>query len=277
MRRDKIEVDKLPIYWQFKRAILGNFALTAGNERYMIREFVIENEGERETPSYHFSKLLDGKQFPKKLDNVSQLAYPYKAIPCRLPEAVYLDIRSAFYTIASVFGLENMHREGRYLYLGASKPHSLFAESKLMRALLVAGVREKSTLQEWTHGEIRTRQFPNKNYAPNLSRSIFAFLHSVHSALYRYTVYCHTDGFIIPVWYLHRVSKWLDERQIPYSIKGSGPCQVYGVGSYSIGKEHTKSYHSGHRQKDNIRHEFSDWWLKQWDKSIEIRGKINGT
>jgi len=274
MRRDKIEVDKLPIYWQFERAILGNFALTTSNERYMLREFVIEHNGIRDTPSYHFNQLIENVQFPKKLDNISQLAYPYKAIPCRLPHAIYLDIRSAFYTIASVFGLENVHREGRYFYAGVTQPHKLFAESKIMRALLVAGVRQKSTLQEWTHGEIRTRQFPNKNHAPNLSRSIFAFLHSVHSALSKYTVYVHTDGFIIPVWYLQRVSRWLDDRSIPYTIKGDGAAQIFGVGSYRIGEMHTKLYHTGYGQRENIRHEFSQWWLHQWDRCLEIRSKL---
>lgn len=256
----------LPAYFNFKRAIIGSFSLTTSNERYLLDGCLVEHNGKIETPGHHFGQICKDISFPKKTTHIESVAYPYKALPGKHPYCFYVDVSKAFYQIANVYGLETSHREGKYMAFGSTLPDTVFSDSKLMRSLFVSGTQKTSKFTEWINHELRTRQFPNRNYAPHLSRAILATLHAIQVLVSDLSLYSHTDGFITPFYWLDKATRRLDERGIQYSIKGEGQCQIYDVGSYSIGDKRTKRVTGGHRAKDNLRYSDAKWWLEQWDR-----------
>lgn len=266
-----ILTETLPAYFLFDYAKLGSFALTTKKERYILDEYAINYEGKIETPGHHFSTICKNISFPKKTQYSDNLSYPYRAIPCKYPYCFYIDVRRAFAQITQVFGLDCSHREGRYMAFGTTPLPEIFNDSKIMRALLISGVGPKSTLQEWKNGQLTKRQFPNRNHAPMLSRAILGFLHAVASELSPFTLYHHTDGFIIRYIHLRRVCDWLDRHGILYSIKAEGITEVYGVGSYRIGEQRTRNHHIQQQSHSNIWGDCAGWWLRQWDRGKALR------
>jgi hypothetical protein len=271
-RKELVITDRLPAYFLFDYAILGNFALTTGKQRFILDEYATTYNGEVDTPGHHFSTVCKDILFPRNKVYHDNLSYPYKAIPGKHPYCFYLDIVHAFSQIATVFGMDCSHREGRYMGFGTTPLPHIFEDSKIMRALLVSGTGKESTLTEWRNHELKTRKFPNRNHAPMLQRAIFAFLHAVACKLSPYTIYHHTDGFIVPYIHLARVSNWLDKRGILYSVKGEGVTEVYGIGSYRIGELRTRHQLIQQRSSNGVRADSAEWWLGQWERGKAYRG-----
>jgi len=271
MSRRYTLVQRLPAYFLFEKCTLGSVSLTTKDERYIINEFAINAHGEIETPSHHFSQICKTITFPKKNCPDDKISYPYKFIPCRIPYAFYLDISKAFAQIASAIGMECQYREGRYMAFGSTIPEQLFNESKMMRALLVSGTGKMSSMQTWSNHELSRHEFYNRNFAPYLRQAIIKTLHAVQAMVSRYSVYAHTDGFIIPYWHFSRVCKLLDERRLHYSIKGEGITEIYGHGSYRIGDKHTKIYNHRQKEKTYIDNSFEKFWLDSYVRGLELR------
>lgn len=272
MRRRHITiVDRFPSYFQFDECILGNFAYTTPKERYILNDYTVHYQGEIETPGYHFNQICKDIRFPKKTTYYDELSYPFYAKPGKLPYGFYLDIRKAYYQIANVYGLECSHREGRYMAFGITRPPEIMQENKLLRALLVSGTYKTSRMTKWKNHELQSITFPNSNYAPMLQRAIMATLHAFAALIREYSVYSHTDGFIVPYWKFDRVVRELDTRGIQYSIKGEGPVEIFNVGQYRIGDKTTKIAVRRNSTTDGVNLGLRDWWLKQWDRGIAFR------
>lgn len=270
-RRHSIITPVLPAYFLFKRAIIGSFSLTTSEERYLLDGCLVDHNGETETPGYHFGQICKEISFPKKTTHHEPLAYPYKAIPGKHPYCFYVDVSKAFYQIVSVYGMETSHREGKYMAFGSTLPDGVFRDNKLMRSLFVSGTQKTSKFTEWINHDLRTRQFPNRNYAPHLSRSILATLHAFQILVSDLTIYSHTDGFIVPFYWLDKCTRRLEEHGIQYSIKGEGSTEIYNVGAYRIGNKSTKRYQRRHSSTNNLFDSYG-WWLKQWDRGRAYRG-----
>lgn len=269
--KELVITDVLPAYFLYDYAIMGSFALTTKQTRYILDEYAIDYEGQVNTPGHHFSKILSDVTFPRKTLYHDTLSYPYKAIPCKHPYCFYVDIRHAFSQIASVVGIDCSHREGRYMAFGTTPLPAIFEDSKIMRALLVSGTGKESSLTEWKNHEINTRRFPNRNHAPMLQRAIFGLLHAIGHGVSRWTIYHHTDGFVVPYGYIGKVRQYLEERGIEYSVKHEGITQVYGSGSYRVGKFSTRVKSFQSHPTGNIRGDSADWWLKQWERGKSLR------
>lgn len=271
-RRNIVIVNRFPEYFSFKHCVLGSYAYTTSTDRYILNDYAIDYNGETETPGYHFNRAVQSVRFPKKTMYHDTLSYPYKAIPCSLPYGFYVDIRKAYTQIANVFGLETSHREGRYCGYGQTLAPAITTDNKYARALLVAGTTKQSTITEWTKGELRTRKFNNRNYAPMLSRAILATLHAIQSDVSPYTVYCHTDGFIVPFWHMERVCSILERVwSIEYTIKFEGATTIYGVGSYDCGEHRTRTRGNQQHPQNGIRSEFASWWRASYLRGKSIR------
>lgn len=266
--RNIVIVNRFPEYFKFNHCVLGSFAYTTPKDRYILDDYAITLGETTETPGYHFNKAIESIRFAKKTMYHDKISYPYKAIPCSLPYGFYVDIRKAYAQIADVYGLETSHREGRYIGYGETKCPNFLHDNKYARALLVSGVGKESTLTEWSKGELKTRKFPNRNYAPMLSRAILSTLHAIQASVSDYTVYCHTDGFIVPFWNMERACRALDDWGLQYSIKFEGVTTIYGVGSYDCGEHHTRTRGTGLLPQNGIRSEFSKWWMDNF-----VRGK----
>lgn len=272
MRTQEIElVQRLPAYFNFEYARLGNFALTTKDRRYILNDFAVTRNKETETPGYHFNKVLSDIITPKKSSYGIDLSYPHYAKPGQYPYAYYVDISKAYAQIASVYGINCSHREGRYFAYGDAPFDEIFMTSKIMRALLVSGTHKFNRIQEWKNNDLTSRRFYNRNYSPFISYSIFATLHAFASALRGNYLYWHTDGCIVPYIRLAAVTSWFQRRGIEYSIKAEGITQVYSTGSYRVGQHRTENFNRQHRELSNIRDDFARWWIKQFERGKEFR------
>lgn len=266
MSKDKHIVSVLPNYLEYDYMTLGSFAYSTKKERWILDEYAIDHNGEIETPGHHFNAIMSDVQIVRKDYNGTPLSYPFKAIPGPYPYCFYVDISKAYYQIARVFGVNPVVREGRYIGFGDNPPDEIFGQNKLLRALLVSGSYPQSTLTEWKNHEFQYRKFPNRLNNPGLRRCIFGTLHAIQSDISPYSVYCHTDGFIIPSWHIRTVCRLLEDKWgVLYSLKGVGITHIYGVGSYRIGPHSTSRRHSHrHGGKDGIRYELAQWYYEQW-------------
>lgn len=272
-------VDRLPPYYTFDRCTLGNFSLTSGHDRYILNETKVKYNGYYETPSHHFNSLAKDIRFPNRDYYLnSTLPYPYKFEPTVYPALLYLDVEKAYYQIAYALGLQFKYVEGRYAAYGATVPPQIFKDNKLMRALLVSGTGYQGHIKEWTHDHFRVRQFKNRNYAPFLRSAIIRVLHAVQSVVSPFTVYAHTDGFIIRLRDIAKVDEILSGYSIRYTVKYSGYGQVYGFGNYRIGDKSTRNERNRNhiiRDRSNIRTTFDHWWLDTFRRGVELRGQID--
>lgn len=264
-------VERLPYYGRFDWARLGYFSLTTKDTKFISREDSVTVNGETDTPGYFFGRFMKGLWCAKQKIPGDTLSYPYKCVPGKYPSAVYIDIRHAYRQIAQALGMEVFVQEGRFIAYGTTLPQDPCFDNKICRGLLVTGVNKSGSYQEWKDRDLRTVRFSNPNYAPHLSYSIWATLHAIQNVLSPYTVYAHTDGFIAPKRHFERCTKILDNYGFSYSIKGSGACEIYGVGNYRIGSVRTLTFNHDEKTRVKIREDNSKWWLTQFARGIGYR------
>lgn len=269
--QEKRIVNRLPHYGRFDYARIGFFSLTTRDTKFISEDDAVTVSGETETPGYHFGKFMSGLWTAKRTNTDLNLSYPFKAVPGKYPNGIYVDIRHAFRQIARAFGMEVFVDEGRFVAYGETLPDVECFQNKICRGLLVTGVSRYGSYQEWINRDIRTVKFSNPNYAPHIAHAIWAVLHSVQSVLSPYTVYGHTDGFIVPKRHLPVVAETLDFYGFNYTIKGSGPCEVYGTGSYRVGETRTRLLVPSKGTRVYIREDNSKWWLDAFRKGVEFR------
>lgn len=272
---EKRIVKRLPHYGKFDYARLGYFSLTTKDTKFISEEDAITIDGLTETPGYFFGQFMKGLWCAKQKIPSDNLSYPYKAIPGKCPNAVYIDIRHAFRQIAIAFGMEVFIEEGLSVAYGESLPNTPAFNNKIVRGLLVTGVDKTGSYQEWINRDIRTVKFSNPNYAPHLSYCIWSVLHAVQSVLSPFTIYGHTDGFIVPRRHVERVTTTLSEYGFNYTVKGTGFTEVYGVGNYRVGHTRTRTNFRTDKPRIYVRDDNSKWWLNAFAKGVSLRAKLN--
>lgn len=270
--QEKRIVNRLPHYGLFERARLGYFSLTTPETKFISREDSLTIEGETETPGYFFGKFMrplwTGKKAP---GHWTQLHYPHKAIPGKFPGALYVDIRHAFRQIASAFGVEVFIHEGKMCAYGETTCETPCFDNKICRGLLVTGTGPKGSYQEWINHDLRTVTFSNPGYAPHVRYAIWATLHAIQAVVNPYTIYAHTDGFIIPNRHAAQVFRILDQTGFRYSVKYSGCGEIYGTANYRIGNHRSATTNRDVDTRSNIREENSNWWLAKFSTGLGLR------
>lgn len=265
-------VNRLPHYGVFDYARIGYFSLTTKDTKFISREDSLTIGDETETPGYFFGKFMKGLWTGKSNAPELDLSYPYKAIPGKYPSAVYIDIRHAFRQIATAFGMEVfIIQEGRTIAYGETTPNAPCFNDKICRGLLVTGVSKTGTYQEWKNRDISTVRFSNPYYAPHLSHCIWSTLHAIQTVLSPYSIYGHTDGCIVPRRHVKKVVNILDDYGFKYAIKGTGVCQVHGVGSYRVGDAETRLFLRPQGTRVYVREDNAKWWLRKYAEGISKR------
>lgn len=272
---EKRVVERLPHYGKFDYMRLGYFSHATREVKFISREDSLTIDGETETPGYFFGKIFKDLWTAKKTIAQSDLSYPFYAVPGKQPAIVYIDIRHAFKQIIHAFGMECFIEEGRQVAYGETLPvHEAF-NNKIVRGLLVTATGKTGSYQEWIDHDIRTVRFSNPNYAPHISYTIWAVLHAIQSVLSPFTVYGHTDGFIVPLRHVERVTKILSGYGFDYSIKGTGSGEIYGVGSYRVGQVKTSLFVPSKRIRRYVRDDNSKWWLNAFAEGVSLRKNVN--
>lgn len=278
---DRIQLTELPDFHQFDNAILGSFSLIAGKGKraikYLKTQDCLSYNGVFETPSYHFRQVIKDISFPKR-NKYPYPSYPFKAKMCKLPYAYYIDIRKAYWQIASVWGAECFITPEKIACYGQSCfSDELFSLSRVSRGLLVTGLSEKGYYTQWNGSALNGVTFYNGKYAPHLVGAIMCTLHAVMAELNRYTVYCHTDGLIVPEWHLDKTMAILSQWGLSSAIKSEGYTIIRGVGAYQIGSKSTLTFQKrlSVGTQSNIWIESAEWWKRMYIRGVERRVRNN--
>lgn len=263
---------------------LGSFSWTskAAGHKWIISSVADQVGGGWYTPADLARGWLKVK-YPKKLRcNKVQWAEmqkkrnaPLYAKPGHLADAVYVDLKSAYWSIIKKSGWDIDYMPGRYAGVKSSAASFPFAHNKLARNCLVS-VGRAGGMSVWTGKKLMFIQKPNR-FANGV---LWMFVQDILNGIARDMVdagaiYVHTDGYIIDPVQMPLVDEIMQSWGMGYGIKFSGPAIVYGAGTYDIGsRKHKKTRILKPTGIDSI-HPVQSAWLKSRFRDMGYKPKIN--
>jgi hypothetical protein len=271
-------VDELPPYYSLNgKWRIGNFAYRGDKEIFYDNNTCFDWRNEYNTPSSHFRRYIKHVQFSKK-NPPDYVSYPYYALPCKIPKAVYLDISQAYRQIANVLGSETHWKENAHFSFGEHTYNDPLFDNKLMRGMIVSATGEKGSVTQWnsnTH-ELVSTKFTNEHFAPHLRIGVFRILHAVAASVLPYIVYWHTDGMILSIANLSKVENIMSHWGLETKVKDFGLCSVKQRGVYSIGNKITSQYQRfGRRSSSYVNAQHFRWFMSQYQKGLSLRDSLN--
>lgn len=160
---------------------------------------------------------------------------PLYASPVYLPDATYVDIQSAYWSVLKAVGWDVEYHPGKFLGVGSSVSDFPFPEMKLARNCLVSAALP-STISAWTGENLIQMKMRNRHVNLVLWRLCMDVLNGFAIEMIRAgAVYVHTDGFIMPTPLLFLADEIAHEWNLPLRIKDRGVCEVKNVGYYVFG------------------------------------------
>lgn len=267
----QLEVVKyLPDYESWENARIGAFSRTNedDNIKYLIEKFAMVDTEQSivETPTYFVARELRGLSFAKT--DLPDIKIPQYAVPCVLPKAAYIDIRSAYLSIAKVLGAEVVFKSphkvsaiGEYVF------DSPVFDHKIARALILSCTVKEMSTKIWKKPVLETIKFPNRMYAPHLQFGIKAVLQSIAYECLPHIAYFNTDGMIAPIFSLHRVESILRSWGLEFSIKETGNCVINGASNYAFNS--TKPPRKNYGKYSNLVN--IEGIKEQWLKIVSLR------
>lgn len=203
-------VDNMPPLTDFnERVFLGSWSWTfpAGKKRLLLAHAAQRVGANYVSPSaatraylavkYPDIKLrMTGAQAEKITVN---RAHPLYAYPCVLDDAVYLDLKSAFWSIVKVVGWDVDYNPSKWLGVRSSVADYPFADWKFARNCLVSLARP-GNINVWDGGAITSTVKRNPHINFGLVALVYDVLHGIAEDMRKVgAVYVHTDGYIMPV------------------------------------------------------------------------------
>lgn len=161
---------------------------------------------------------------------------PLVAYPAYLDEAVYVDLKSAYWQIINAIGWDVDYAPGRWLGAGGQPEDFPLPGHKLARNMLVSSALPAARTI-WAYDRFRL----DRSYNPLINLQLWAAtMHVLHGIAYDMlgvgAVYVHTDGYILPANKLHRAFGVASRWQVNLDVKyGPAPAIIYGAGRYTIG------------------------------------------
>lgn len=228
---------------------LGSFSwtLTAEKKRLVYEPTALYPFGVPQTPGEIVRDYLDWK-YPRKLRcTKSQHAaithprsFPRMAHKCELEHGVYIDLKSAWWSIVRAVGWDVDYFPGKFIGVSSNVNDFPLQENKPARsALVTAGLSNPVRL--WTGKRLIWKTTNNLHINYGLWAIVHDVLHGIASDMQEVgAVYVHTDGYILPG---DRVGEALDVVSswgLKCGIKGEGATKVFGVGVYTVGGVKTK-------------------------------------
>lgn len=194
---------------------------------------------------------------------------PLSAFPCEIPNAYYIDIRSAYWTILRAVGWEVDYMPLKWLSVknDLTVNDFPFQENKMARNCLVSLAADGSRMmQVWTGKEIQYRKGGNGLVNKMLYSLVADVLNAVAcECLAAGAVYSFTDGFIVPDYAVGAVEDTIAAWGLSTSVKHAGPSTVKSVGAYRIGGFRTKKFdrQGGHSFSKIAAHR-TEWLRKRF-------------
>ena len=238
--------------------IFGDFSWTLlkSKQRWIIKRVVLDIGNGPQTPTEIARDYVDAA-FPRKLrayaDQIPLIKMHRSAVlyavPGRVLKGVYLDVKSAYWSIVKIVGYNVDYFPGKWVGQGRDMSDFPLPEHKLARSSLVS-MGLMHPLKMWDGEGL----IPMKKVNPRVNFGLWALvqdvLHGIAADLKQFCSlkYAHTDGFIVPYHEMETAVAIVSEKWgLPVRIKvqdnqeAIGLTQVYGVGRYEVGPVRTKT------------------------------------
>lgn len=262
--------------------ILGSFVWTQNTTKtkWILKSYAYDIGGGWVTPGDIARDYLALK-FPNRKPRISTTQYNeivkiprFAPLACRVGQwdGIYLDLKSAYWSILKVIGWDVEYRPGKYIGIGQDVRDFPAEHVKLARNCLVScGLPGEMRL--WTGKDLIFVKRQNKY----VNLMLWALVQDVLNGLahdmcyYAGAVYVHTDGYIVPT----------DRERDAYNVasswglvlgeKARGLATVRGIGDYSIGEVQSKRLETTHPRNHWKIEPHSRNWLRDKFKRLSER------
>ncbi|MFA6198707.1 MAG: hypothetical protein WC734_06200 [Patescibacteria group bacterium] len=163
---------------------------------------------------------------------------PLYALPAYIPDATYLDIKSAYWSIMSIVGWDVDYFPGRWIGIGEAMDDFPFAGHKLARNCLVtSGLNSAASIWMYEKQKPVARNFGNTFINFQLWALVQDILNGIALELYNEDIiyYANTDGFILNTKDRTAAASIISAWGLPARDKKRGRCSVFGAGKYRFG------------------------------------------
>lgn len=164
-----------------------------------------------------------------------QRSAPLYAEPCELPKAVYIDLKSAYWSILQVIGWDVDYMPGKWLAVKSSVQDFPLYKHKLARNCLVSvGLVGNSKIWDGSQLIFRSKRNPLTNMM--LWAAVQDTLNCIADDMVRAgALYVHTDGYIFREQDAPTGIQVLNDWGLVGTIREEGKAKILGVGTYEIG------------------------------------------
>lgn len=243
-------VERWPNLLDFDTLIYcGNFSWTLPitKWRFLYTPSVVDIGNGPQTPGDVTRDYLDFK-YPKRLKATraqKELITQHRSFPAlanrtSLKDAVYVDLKSAYWSVILSVGWDVDYFPGRWIGVSSSNADFPLSSNKPARSgLVTAGL--SSPIRYWDGKTLRWKMGNNEHINYGLWAIVQDVLHGIAAEVERAgAAYIHTDGYIVPRGKLSATMNIISDWGLKAGIKAEGPAEIYGVGIYSIGDSKTK-------------------------------------
>ena len=195
--------------------------------------------------------------------------HPLYAAPCRIDDAVYIDLKAAYWSIIRIVGWDVDYNPGRWLGQGSDMSDFPYDGHKLARnCLATAGLISPQTM--WIADEQKLISVKRGN--PMANYSLWSLLQDVLNAIASDcvkagAVYVHTDGYICHRKKAGAIHDIIESWGLESGVKNEGVAQVFTAGTYSIGpKPNRRKIHAVHATRSIMRLVNRDWLFNRFTR-----------
>jgi hypothetical protein len=203
---------------------------------------------------------------------------PLLAEPCTLPNAYYLDIKSAYWQILQLGGYDVDYMPERFLSPRSDVYDFPVPEIKLARNCLVS-MGLPSGVNVWIPNDGFQKKTPKKL---SVNLVLWAFVQDIlHGVAYDMVnragaVYVNTDGYIVPDDRMRDADNVFESWGLKATIRHHGKAVIRGAGDYDIADSMGRRVRTVPRKFSYIQPRGLDWLrkkVKYWSKRINLNLK----
>lgn len=245
------EVENFPSLHYFGNHVVwcGNFSRSAPTmkQRFILKQSSVKDVIHQVTMTpTDAARYYLAYRFPKQLKaRMVQIEHwkprrhqPMLALPDIYRDMVYLDLKSAYWSILQVVGWDVEYFPDM-IVRGQDVNDFPYPENKIARNSLVSlGLPTPAFV--WQNGTIK-----EVNTKKTVNLSLWTVVQDILAAIANEmwelgAVYINTDGYILPASKEHEAIARIGEWGLHSEVKHRGKCKVYGVGAYTIGNHVAK-------------------------------------
>lgn len=240
--------------------------------RYMVKESVIGWQGlywssGELARTYLMAKYGKARRVRREQHEAFSLLLPMPlyCVPSFLPDAVYLDLKAAFWSIMTRWGWDIDYMPGKWAIPGSPPDDFPLPTNKVARNSLVT-IGLPGRIRLWTGERVIVKPTYNTLLNSHLWRFICDSLHMIAAEAVKLgAVYIHTDGYILPADTAPYLESFIHALGLECGKKSTGNAWVFNLQSYKIGDHQTKRYHlSQHMIRANNLRPQARWLLDRW-------------